>query len=407
MLRPESQLTLIPFLNPHLSLKLVDFLLSHTTLPQNELQLVKLRLLESTCLSEQYQQVLSQAKPSESVPELFSNKCKDAAAKVEDFSKNLSPSLEALKEALSLPADFNYQQYLEYGTLLFEFGRYTECVAVLQIIRKGTPSPTILLQTLWGLFAATILLENWTDCPDIIAKLQEVIDSQSQTLSYDSLLFQRTWLVHHILFCSFSSSDLIHLTAETFIGDKYATVLQHTAPGLLRYFVASALCSRHRHKSHTLLRDCISIVEKTAPTSEDPLLAFLLHCTSPICEEKSVTDLKALTDTINNDFFLEKIRERLLDAAYLLLIENILRTHNGHTIKTLSAVLKLDDQQTEAYITTLSKTKINHLEVKLDVKTGEIVATKQHHSQARHMTDRLKSQSEKFQSLKQSLRNKH
>ncbi|CAI5934178.1 unnamed protein product [Closterium sp. NIES-65] len=148
-----------------------------------------------------------------------------------------------------------------YAKFQFECGNYSGAADFLYQYRLLCSSPQRALSASWGKLAAELLMQNWDAAGEELARVKEMIDSQTFA-SPLAVLQERTWLLHWALFAMLHSENGRSNLVDLFLQDKTSkcalprsllclqdNAIQTNAQHLLLYLVAAVLTCTHCHSA--------------------------------------------------------------------------------------------------------------------------------------------------------------
>lgn len=281
---------------------------------------------------------------------------------------------------------------------------------------------------LWGKFAADILMQDWDTALEDMARLREVIDSKvrwrlpsdvhmaywrvvrrfglaTRPRASDDVdrvqhttapwpittrwmrfvcvwqtiftplnqLQQRMWLMHWSLFVFFNHENGRNSIIDLFFQERYMNAIQTNAHHLLRYLAAAVVVNKRRRN---VLKDLIRVIQQEAHSYSDPITEFLECLFVHYDFEGAQVKLRQCEAVLDQDFFLQSIKEEFVENARLFVFETYCRIHQCIDIKMLAQKLNMDDDAAELWIVKLIRSAKLH--AKIDSKAGTVIMGTQH-----------------------------
>ncbi|GAA98012.1 uncharacterized protein L969DRAFT_46793 [Mixia osmundae IAM 14324] len=289
----DLTLKILPNLDRHLALPLLDFLDGHSEDTTNgttngddedvphydhaDILKAKIDLLRPTKMvtySENLEKELGQTTMSE---EEYRQREAAVLKELEEYEKEASGVMDIisnpqvfqslkqdkmqnlifLKEQHNLTVDQIGILY-KFGRFLYSVGRYDSAGDYLYHFRVLTPDSELLTSALWGKLVSNILEGNFDAALEETKLLKDNIDEHFRWESRNSLqgLQQRTWLLHWSLFVFFNHEQGREELLDTWLAQTaiqlpssgqshyiqfYLPTIQTNAPWLIRYLAAAAI----------------------------------------------------------------------------------------------------------------------------------------------------------------------
>jgi translation initiation factor 3 subunit E len=435
--------SLIPFLDPHMVLPLLDHLLEKKLYPEEDVRVAKLQLVMKTNLVDTAMDELKSL-------------CPDAAesAELKEKKKSLLQSLHTLKVAVQpllnkilgencdpasqdagelinvIKRDFDrrgsslncspqdLKQLHDYAKVRFKIGHYKDALICLTIFRSLNKEEESNFQALWGTLASEILQvgtpSDLKRALDVLEELQKNIDERMKT---DQLmqLQQRSWLIHWSLFLYLKmkpSPDSYSALIKFMTADqKIVNTIQTTCPHILRYLTVAAVCQSQKRRK--VLDDVIAILE--VEEFRDPVTSFvmaLLHEFDMEAARQNLTEAEALFDS---DFFLSlsavngrnTLKTDFMECARRLLFEIYCKTHARIDLALLARNLNVTEEEaTEEKVSAQIARFIREvgLNAKIDSKSNQLVMESQPSSAYQRVISKTKNLEDKSAQMLENLK---
>jgi len=163
----------------------------------------------------------------------------------------------------------------KYAKFQFDCGNYSGAADILFHYRTFSVNAEKTFSSIWGKFAAEILMQNWEMAYGDMFKLKEMIDANTTTEPLVQLQ-QRTWLIHWSLFVFFNHPNGKNGIIELFFQEKYLNTIQTTCPHILRYLTAAVITNKRKRSS---LKDLVKVIQQERTHTEIQSLSFWNVCT--------------------------------------------------------------------------------------------------------------------------------
>ncbi|XP_075224581.1 eukaryotic translation initiation factor 3 subunit e [Lycorma delicatula] len=389
---------MVPYLDRHLVLTLLEYLTANKIYDKNELLHIKLEVLDKTNLIdyaidiykalhnkdsepspeavamqqsflERRQQVLNHLQVLQSEVTVILNLLRD---------ENVHKSMETMRDAkafsnyLIKSFDFKFEMIesmYKFAKFQYECGNYSLSSNYLYFyLVVMPPTDKNYLNVLWGKLASEILLQNWEAALEDLTKLREFIDGNTFGSSLQ-LLQQRTWLIHWSLFVFFNHSKGRDLIIDMFLyKPNYLNAIQTMCPHILRYLATAVIINRSRRSA---LKDLVKVIQQESYTYKDPITEFLEHLYVNFDFEGARQKLHECEAVLLSDFFLVACLEEFVENARLMIFETFCRIHQCISISMLAEKLNMKPDVAECWIVNLIRNA--RLDAKIDSKLGHVV----------------------------------
>ncbi|CAI5469533.1 unnamed protein product [Closterium sp. Yama58-4] len=386
-----------PFLDRHLVFPLLEFLQDRQIYPEEEILTAKIELLARTNMVDYAMDIHKSLHHSEEVPPAMVERRGEVVSRLKSLEEAAAPLVAFLQNPATvqelrsdkaynlLMLQEKYQIGAEgvealywYAKFQFECGNYSGAADFLYQYRLLCSSPQRALSASWGKLAAELLMQNWDAAGEELARVKEMIDSQTFA-SPLAVLQQRTWLLHWALFAMLHSENGRSNLVDLFLTDKYLSAIQTNAQHLLRYLVAAVLTCKRRRSA---VKEVARVVEAERHAYSDPLTQFLLALVVDLDFDEAQSRLKECEELLANDFFLGKrvaeggyvavpLRDEVIDSARLLMFENYCSIHRRIDIKVVAEKLSMATDAAERWMANLIRTA--KLDATIDSEAGTLV----------------------------------
>jgi len=378
------------YLDRHLVFPLLEFLQVKGVHPEAEILEAKIQLLQKTNMVDFAMDIYKSLHATEEVPATMSERraevvkklhsCSEAAVPITAFLSNgnlLKQLRQDRMQNLAFLAEHNVgeadiEALYTYAKFQFDCGNYSASADFLYHYRTLCTSNEKGFSALWGKFAADILMQDWDTALEDMARLREVIDSKTIFTPLNQLQ-QRMWLMHWSLFVFFNHENGRNSIIDLFFQDRYMNAIQTNAHHLLRYLAAAVVINKRRRN---VLKDLIRVIQQEAHSYSDPITEFLECLFVHYDFEGAQVKLRECEAVLDQDFFLQSIKEEFVENARLFVFETYCRIHQCIDIKMLAQKLNMDDDAAELWIVKLIRSAKLH--AKIDSKAGTVIMGTQH-----------------------------
>jgi len=372
------------FLDRHMSLPLLDFLIAKGIYAPAELEQGKLEVLFSTNMVDLAVDIYTARK--EKPPAAMLARREEVVASMNALSAEVQPILEIVQDAgrvneLKQERLFNIT-YLQqqhgitphhvdvlhrYAKFVYDCGQYQQASSLLVSARALSTDPDKAFSAMWGKLASEILMQNWNQAVEDIQALRDAIEARPATPPL-VLLQQRCWLMHWALFIFGNHTNGRQVVADIMFHDRYLNAVQTNAPHLLRY-LAVAVVTTPRLKGR--LKELVRVIGVERMNYSDPITRFLealyTDCNFEVAQEL----LKECSTLLDNDFFLSNSEQDFMTHARLYIFETYCRIHERIDLKMLAKKLGMEQIAAEKWIVKMvSDAQLN---AKIDSQSGHVI----------------------------------
>jgi len=372
------------FLDRHMSLPLLDFLIAKGIYAPAELEQGKLEVLFSTNMVDLAVDIYTARK--EKPPAAMLARREEVVASMNALSAEVQPILEIVQDAgrvneLKQERLFNIT-YLQqqhgitphhvdvlhrYAKFVYDCGQYQQASSLLVSARALSTDPDKAFSAMWCKLASEILMQNWNQAVEDIQALRDAIEARPATPPL-VLLQQRCWLMHWALFIFGNHTNGRQVVADIMFHDRYLNAVQTNAPHLLRY-LAVAVVTTPRLKGR--LKELVRVIGVERMNYSDPITRFLealyTDCNFEVAQEL----LKECSTLLDNDFFLSNSEQDFMTHARLYIFETYCRIHERIDLKMLAKKLGMEQIAAEKWIVKMvSDAQLN---AKIDSQSGHVI----------------------------------
>lgn len=384
--------SIIPYIDRHMALPMLEHLQEKKLFPTEDLQFAKYQLVEKTSMVDYAGDEYKKLGVSDTLPASMSARKATIHSSLTSLKLACTPLLTALlgnhadeekidqmedneriidtiKHAINMGAAAQFtaedlSNIHEYAKLIFDCGYYKRAAVYIFIFRSLSKDEEISFQALWGSLASEILVcyspSNLQRALDGLNFLSDAVDQRVKT-SHPMQLQQRTWLIHWSLFLFFnpnqSPSSTYNGLLDFFFQDKILNTVQTSCPHILRYITVALICNIRNRRS--LENDLASML--TNETWRDPFTSFvcaLYHDFDMDAAHGHLKDCEALFET---DFFLSLssdsrphnahiVRDQFMENARRLIFEIYCKTHERIDLTLLASRLDTTPEEVGSVI---------------------------------------------------------
>jgi translation initiation factor 3 subunit E len=394
---------LIPQLDRHLAIPLVNYLADSEIFPAAQVTKAQYDLVKGTNMVDYVKQLFDQAK-SEGVEvesENFDKLRETATTKYTALQTAAQPIMRVIEdpEAVAklkggvdkeknldlLRSEYNISveqinALYHFGQYQYSLGAYADAANLLYHFLIFSPSVELNMSAHWGKLASNILTGEWDAALQEVKDLRDLIDNPHTQAQAKPLtqLQARTWLLHWSLFVFFNLGEGQGCQGllDMFLSPAYLNTIQTSCPHLLRYLVAAAIISRRAPKpagtraNRDHVKDLVRIVQMEEYQYSDPVTAFLKDLFVDFDFDRAQNRLKVAEQVVRSDFFLSGFADDFVENARWLVSEIFCRIHQRIDISELSKTLNLSNEEGEKWIVNLIRDSRMGVDAKIDLKSN-------------------------------------
>jgi len=412
----------IKYLDPHMSVMMIDFIESKSIYPPVEVAIAKLRMLFKTFLVSKAEETIAKLRElgvekdqMEKLEAEFAEMKKkyqsekDSVEQQWEVHKTAFESEELLaalngtqkteeesvddgaepEETTTLDAKTLSKNYhinptamnslYRYARFVYNIGDYENALKLQQKfleLEKYFDSDLVKRKNkvMWGKLACDILL-NRTDAGladiEVLRNYILSLDREPRSVSHLQLLYMRVWLLHWSLFVYMHTPDQDGKDKMTdlFIATEYMNAIQTEAPHLLRYFVVAVVTNKRKQR---YMEAVARNIRQCSYMYTDCLTSFIDHMTFADFDGA----LAALTDCreklFQNDMILKEFEQDFVQCARLLLFEKFVRVHRRIDVPTLANKLCLSEKEAEQWVVDLIRNN-SRFDARIDSAANQMV----------------------------------
>ncbi|KAK6906317.1 eukaryotic translation initiation factor 3 subunit E [Kwoniella mangroviensis CBS 8507] len=387
---------LIPHLDRHLAIPLLNHLSDIAIFPAEQLAKAQYDLVKGTNMVDYVEQLHEQAKTGESRD--FAKLREEATAKYQELQEKAQPVMKVIEDpdaVAKLRSVADRQIDIDQINALYHFGQYQYTLGAyapaanfLYHFLIFSPSLDLNISAHWGKLSSNILSGEWEAALVEIKDLRDAIDNPHGTSMAKPLaqLQARTWLLHWSLFVFFNLGEGQGCQGllDMFLSPAYLNTIQTSCPHLLRYLVAAAIISRRAPKpagtrgNRDHVKELTKIVQMEEYQYSDPVTGFLKDLFVDFDLNQAQKRLTVAESVVRSDFFLSGFADEFVENARWLISEVFCRIHRRIDIGELSKTLNLTNEEGEKWIVNLIRDSRMGVEAKIDLKENMLHITRPH-----------------------------
>ncbi|CAH7688011.1 eIF3 subunit 6 N terminal domain-domain-containing protein, partial [Phakopsora pachyrhizi] len=399
----DLTLRLIPHLDRHLVLPLLEFLDSNAIYPHDQLLIAKYEALKQTnmitYLSGLHREMNGLADDAP-IPDEFTQREQQVMNKLDTLQASVDQIMGVITapEVVSALRQDKAQNlaYLEkehdvtlsqievlyhHGHYNYSIGNYGGSSDYLYHFRVLSTDNDLVLSSLWGKLASDILEGSFDAALEELNRLKEQLDQRSGYGNPLNSLQQRTWWLHWSLFVYFNHDKGRDALVDAWLGQGYLNTIQTSCPYLLRYLVVALVVSKRANSSSLKgptssrgSRDTIKEVLRAVTQEEyqysDPITDFIKLLYVEVDFEGAQEALKRSEKVFNVDFFLSEEMGAWVESCRTMISEAYCRIHHRIDIGELAKRLGMDGEEGERWIVRLVRDA--RLDAKIDFKENTV-----------------------------------
>ncbi|XP_014777263.1 eukaryotic translation initiation factor 3 subunit E isoform X2 [Octopus bimaculoides] len=380
------------YFDRHLILPFMEFLSDNNVYDNKELIRGKLEIISKTKMARYAITLHHDLYPLQDIPKSYHENLNRVLAEDKKLKERVEKIAEVMNDPEVMKTISNFRdgsqlyEYLttrhdisknitedmyNYAKFQFECGNYEFTSQYLYFVRILLPTnDKFYLNTLWGILASEILLQNFDAALEELNRLREYIDTNAAFWPALQTLQQRTWFVHWSLFVFFNNLDGLDLLVDLFLYQPpYLNTIQTVCPHILRYLTTAVIINKSRRRS--VLKDLVKVIQQESYSYRDPITEFIECLYVNFDFDGAQHKLLECESVLCYDFFLSNLVNEFIENARLLIFEIFCRIHECISINMLSQKLNMTPDAAEQWIVNL----IRHarLDAKIDSKLGHVV----------------------------------
>eukprot|EP00842_Homolaphlyctis_polyrhiza_P000049 jgi/Hompol1/1044/HPOL_004600-RA len=397
---------LVPFLDRHLVLPLLEFLESVQTYNQKDLLKSKHALLSKTKMVDFSNVIYQELHETTKNEPGYEKRRGDVLALLDSLSKQVAPMLEIIEDPsigaqlkqdkvanlAFLKEKFNFKPEMldtlyKFSKLQYDVGNYVGASETLYHFRVLSTDAERNVAALWGKLAADVMAKNWEGAFEEINNLRETIDLPSTSIETNhEQLQQRIWLLHWSLFVFFNHGRGRDSLVDLFFQPHYLNAIQTACPWLLRYLAAAVIINKRRR---SYLKDLVRIIKQESHVYSDAITEFLVSLYVDFDFDGSQQKLLECEQVLESDFFLRGLSSEFRENARQFVFEMYCRIHQRIDIESLSEKLNMDKNEGEKWIVNLIRDA--RMQAKIDSESNTVVMGVQYQSVYQQVMERTKA----------------
>eukprot|EP00998_Keelungia_sp_KM082_P002317 NODE_1281_length_1397_cov_16.858268_g1270_i0.p1 GENE.NODE_1281_length_1397_cov_16.858268_g1270_i0~~NODE_1281_length_1397_cov_16.858268_g1270_i0.p1 ORF type:complete len:423 (+),score=139.21 NODE_1281_length_1397_cov_16.858268_g1270_i0:69-1337(+) len=385
MAQYDLSMQMMKYLDPHLSILMLEHLEAHKVYPEAGLNKAKIQLLHKTnmvdteiaaheavygegqapqALAERRAAIIEQLRALQKEVKPFLD-IRDNPELQEKIPQLREDELKTFKEENEITEEL-LTSVFKFAKMQYECGDYQTAADLLYYYRTLSTARTHDTHAMWGKVAAEIcVMQNWTSALQDLRVLKEQLDA-----SLSPQLEKRAWLIHWGMFVFFNHAEGRDLIIDWILADsKYLNIVQAACPHLLRYVAAA--CILNRKKRPAVIKEQLTRVVEQEHTSTDPVVQFIYSLFSLVDFDLAEQHLRECQAAIKSDFFLSANTEEFQESARLLIFEQYCRIHSVIDITMVAAKLDMDCEKAEAWLVNLIRQA--RLDAHIDAQKNQVI----------------------------------
>ena len=339
----------LKFIEPHLALKIVEFLLK-----QNSTEELKTIYKNLSIATKNYDNIKNEKMLSETELNEFEEKNNKEMAELEEKLKaflNLSENCETQKThdlnlfslGKKIIEETSTTEILQYATKLFDLKKYDKAASLLNSFsifhENSRKNKSKAIYALYLLFSIKILTEapaekieeNFLKIKMSIEKLKEILDETFTKTDFDSVdntqvdfkevLLYRGYLVHWALFIIKYNSTLF---LDVLFEDKYYNFIETSFNYLFKYLIVFAIINNSRKYIQKIKDSILKKINFIKANSKGPFITLLENIFINYNSQETTKLLEDCKETMKKDYFLYEFVEQFDTKVKNLILENYL-----------------------------------------------------------------------------------
>ncbi|RKP07229.1 eIF3 subunit 6 N terminal domain-containing protein [Thamnocephalis sphaerospora] len=395
---------MIPFLDCHLAVPLMQFLTLKEIYSNEDLLKAKYELLSKTNMVDFTVSVYQELNNTEEESEELTKRREEVLAKLHALSEEVQKVLEViedpeviaslkqdklhnqqiLRERFNLTEDMIRLMY-DFGKLQYECANYGGAVDMLYHYRILSIDNETNMSALWGKMASEILTGNWDGALQDLYSLRDAVEQRP----YDTPVQQlehRAWLIHWSLFVFFNHPRGRDGIIDTFFQPNFLNTIQNVCPWIVRY-LAAAVVNNRRRKNY--MKDLVRVIQQTSYMYQDPVTKFITSLFVDYDFDAAQLMLKECEKLLENDFFLCGTLDEFLENARYYITETYCRIHSRIDIASLAQRLNLEKDEGEKWLVNLIRD--TRMDAKIDFAENAFVMNTTFPTVQQQMIERTKN----------------
>lgn len=361
----------IKYLEPHLALKILEFLIK-----QNATEEVKSLYKNLSIKTRNFEKIQTEKFLSESeISELKSKNDSEIKAYEEKLKGflNLSENCEKQKthdlNFFSLGKKIIEQtspvDVLQYSTKLFDTKNFEKAYIILNsfsIFHENSPkTKSKAIYALYLLYSINVFIgenkdqisENFVKIATNIDKLKNIFDSLFKKADFDSvekaqvdfkeILLYRGYLLHWALFLTKYNSALF---LDTLFDDKYFSLIESSFIYLLKYLIVFSVINGSR-KYINKLKDAILKKKNFICKHKDCFIVLLENILVNFNSKDAMKNLEDCKNLMKNDYFLNEYIEPFEKKIKEFILENYLIVNECLNIDDVKILFNENEDETK------------------------------------------------------------
>ena len=394
----------LKFIEPHLALKIVEFLLKQNS--TEELKTIYKNLSIST---KNYEIIKNEKMLPESELNEFQEKNNKEMENLEEKLKaflNLSENCEKQNThdlnlfslGKKIIEETSTTEVLQYATKLFDLQKYDKAASLLNSFaifhENSRKNKSKAIYALYLLFSIKVLIkapaekieEDFLKIKTSIEKLKEILDETFTKTDFDSVdntqvdfkevLLYRGYLVHWALFIiKYNSSLFLDILFE----DKYYNFIETSFNYLFKYLIVFAIINNSRKYIQKIKDSILKKKNFIKADSKGPFITLLENIFITYNYQETLKLLGGCKETMKNDYFLYEFVEQFDTKVKNIILENYLLLNEDIEIEDCKLLFNGNIEETKKNVKNLieyfypgAKIKEENNKISYEVEEDEI-----------------------------------
>ena len=398
------------FLDPHLSLVILEDLEEKKTIPENVVAQEKIKVLSRTKIYDYFLEDVRKLQGKVSAEEIESlsqstDKQKIEAATnlavykkySENFIKNVVDDAEKYAElekdkfskntynklfkSLDIFTKEDIDFSIKYARAQFDIGQYAESNKILNCLLPLLEDDEQIINVLWGKLVSNILIENINEALDDLKLLKERLDKDRERASHMHILANRVSLLHTAVYLLLKvkyGEDSLEAFIDLYTKENYLSAIQDGAPHLIRYLLSAFFLMKNFPKFD--LNKLMNLLPNFKPdicNYSDSLNKFVLALLQDFDFKKAQALIKDFRKDLQGDYFLDSHIDEIINNAQKIFFEVYCKIHRKIEIKTVAEYLGVNNEKAEIWIVNLIRGIGAEAKVDLEQQIINLTSTRQ------------------------------
>lgn len=394
------------FLDPHLSLVILEGIEEKKALDESLIAQEKIQVLSRTRMYDYFLEELNKLKGKISAEEITTltqnaeNEKKEAARNLaiykkysENFINNVVEDKEKYAElekekftkaayakifkSLDIFSKEEIENSVKYARALYDIGQYSESNKILTCVLALVEDEEQIINVLWGKLTSEILTESISEAVDDLKLLRDRLEKDRAGVSHMQVLANRVSLLHTALYLFLNlrySEDSLEALIDLFTRENYLSAIQDGAPHLVRYLLGALFLLKNFPKFDiNKVNYLLPNFKPEVCNYSDSLNKFIIALLQDFDFKRAQTIIKEFRKNLEGDYFLGERIDDIVNNAQKVFFEVYCKIYRKIEIKTVSEYLGVSKEEAEIWIVNLIRS--TNTEAKVDPEQGVIHLT--------------------------------